>query len=114
MGYSIIEDTWEGRTDTADRGEVVVERGPRLTIVNPQSTSAKQYQDIYIMVFSHPQWDSLQQGKFFVSAASIGPGELGRNRRYVFAVPPRMIDTDNTYGWREVVKIMRSNPLHPF
>jgi hypothetical protein len=81
--------------------------------VNPQSTPAKPYQDIFIMVFTHAQWDSLQQGKFVVSAAPVGPGELGRNRKYVFAEPPRMIN-DNAYGWEEVVKIMHSSPLHAF
>lgn len=66
------------------------------------------------MVFSHAQWDSLQRGEFAVSAASVGPGELGRNRKYVFAEPPRMIDSDNSLGWEEVVKVMHSNPLHAF
>jgi len=66
------------------------------------------------MVFTHAQWNSLQQGDFAVSAASIGSGEIGRNRKYVFAVPPRMIDSDNSYGWEEVVKIMQRNPLHIF
>jgi hypothetical protein len=37
------------------------------------------------MVFSHLQWDSLQQGKFSVSAAPVGPGEVGRNRTYVLS-----------------------------
>jgi hypothetical protein len=90
-----------------------LERGPSFTIVNPQSTSGKHYQDIYIMVFSHLQWDSLQQGKFSVSAAPIGPGELGRNRTHVFALPPRMVN-DSFYGWDEVMKIMQSNPLRAF
>jgi hypothetical protein len=66
------------------------------------------------MVFTHAQWNSLQQGDFAVSAASVGPGEIERNRKYVFAVPPRMIDSDHFYGWEEVVKIMQRDPLHAF
>ena len=108
-GYSIVEGTWEGGDNDRPQGYKVLERGPSLIIVNPQSTSGKQYQDIYIMVFSHLQWDSLHQGKFSVSAGPIGPGELGRNRTYVFALPPRMVN-DSLYGWDEVMKIMQSNP----
>jgi hypothetical protein len=78
-----------------------------------QSTSGKQYQDIYIMVFSGLQWDSLQEGRFSVSAAPIGPGELGRNRTCVFALPPRMVN-DSLSGWDEVMKIMQSNALRAF
>jgi hypothetical protein len=106
-GYSAVEDTWDSAAgDTS--------RGPAITLANPQSTSEKKYQDIYIMVFSHAQWDSLQRGEFVVSPASVGPGELGRNRKYVFAEPPRMIDSDNLLGWKEVVKIMHSDPLRAF
>jgi hypothetical protein len=112
-GYSAVEGSWDGHDNNGPHGDEVVERGPEITLVNPHSTPTKPYQDIYIMVFSHAQWDSLQQGKFVVSAAPVGPGELGRNRKYVFAEPPRMIN-DNAYGWEEVVKIMHSHPLHAF
>jgi hypothetical protein len=101
---------WEGGDNDGPQGYEVLERGPNLTIVNPHSTSAIQYQDIDIMIFSHPQWDSSQQGKSSVSAAPIGPGEFGRNRTYVFALPQRMVN-DSLYGWDEVMKIMQSNPL---
>jgi hypothetical protein len=87
-GYSAVEGTWDGGDNNGTHGYEVLERGPEITLVNSQSTPAKPYQDIYIMVFSHAQWDSLEQGNFFVSAAPIGPGELGRNHKYVFAEPP--------------------------
>jgi hypothetical protein len=106
-GYSVVEDTWESAAGATSKG-------PLITLKNPQSTSDKKYQDIYIMVFSPAQWDSLQRGDFGVSAASVGPGELGRNRKYVFAEPPRMIDSDNLHGSQEVVEIMHSRPLHAF
>jgi hypothetical protein len=106
-GYSAVEDTWESAVGDTPKG-------PSITLTNPKSTSEKRYQDICIMVFNHAEWDSLQRGEFAVSAASVGPGELGRNRKSVFAVPPRMIDSDNLLGWEEVWGIMRSNPLHAF
>src|ERR1039457_583665 len=109
-GYSTVEDTWK----SGPGGDEVLESGAEITIVNPQSTLTQPFQDIYIRVFSHAQGDSLQQGNFAISAASIGPGEIGRNRKHVFAVPPRMIDTDNLYGWKEVVRIIQSNPLRAF
>jgi hypothetical protein len=75
-GYSTVEGTWHDANNGGPHGDEILESGPEITIVNPQSTSAKQYQDIYIMVFSHAQWDSLQQGKFVVSAAPVGPEKL--------------------------------------
>jgi len=33
--------------------------------------------------------DSLQQEKFHIGAAPINPSELGRNTKYVFALPAR-------------------------
>ena len=65
------------------------------------------------MIFTHKQWDSLQEGKFVVSAASIGPGDLDRNAKYVFAEPPRMINPD-LEGAAEIESIMKGNPLHAF
>jgi len=31
---------------------------------------------VFILIFTHKQWKSVQAGEFVVSAASIGPGEL--------------------------------------
>jgi hypothetical protein len=111
-GCKIVEDTWSGYTET-ERGEETVERGPTIRIVNPRSKESDQHGDIYIMTFTHRQWDSLQKGKFVVSAASIGPGELDRNTKYVFAEPPRMINPD-LEGAEEIESIMKGSPLHAF
>jgi hypothetical protein len=111
-GGQIVEDTWSGNTET-ERGEETVERGPAIRIVNPRSKESDQYGDIYIMILTHKQWDSLQEGRFVVSAAPIGPGELGRNAKYVFAEPPRMINPD-LGGSGEIESIMKGNPLHAF
>ena len=111
-GCKIVEDTWRGYTET-ERGEETVERGPEIRIVNPRSKESDQYQDIYIMIFTHRQWKSVQEGKFVVSPAPIGPGELDRNAKYVFAEPPRMINPD-LEGAEEIENIMKLKPLHAF
>jgi len=111
-GCEIVEDKWSGYAET-ERGEETVERGPAIRIVNPRSKESDQYGDIYIMIFTHKQWDSLQEGKFVVSAASIGPGELDRNAKYVFVEPARMINPD-LKGAEEIESIMKGNPLHAF
>jgi hypothetical protein len=105
-GYSILEGIWEG-----DDSGTIVERGTSITIRHPKWTDANPRQDVYIMVLTVAQWNSLQHGNFSVSAAAIDPGELGRNRRYVFVEPPRAID-DSLAGYREVIDIL--NGLHTF
>lgn len=107
-GCKILEDRWSGYTDVG-RGQEKVEGGPQIRIVNPRY----QYRDIYIMIFTNKQWKSLQEGKFFVSAASIDPGELDRNTKYVFVEPPRMINPD-VEGADEIYEIMKRRPLHAF
>ena len=109
-GYSVLVDQWQGGIN-GPHGDVTVQRGPIISIRHPQWTSADPRQDIPIMVFTLAQWRSLQQGEFLVSAAPFGPGELGRNRRYVFALPPRY-DYAFPTGYEEVEQIMRSHPLH--
>jgi hypothetical protein len=65
------------------------------------------------MIFTHRQWKSVQEDKFVLSAASIGPGELDRNAKYAFAEPPRMINPDSE-GAEEIENIMKLKPLHAF
>jgi hypothetical protein len=109
-GYSIVEDRWEGVTID---GDVVVEQGPIILIRNPKWTSASPMQDIPIMVFTIKQWNSLQQEEFHIGAAPIGPSELGRNSKYVFALPARYNYAFPT-GWEEVDQILKNNPLKAF
>lgn len=80
-GFSIVIDRWRGNT-TVLHGEVTA-----------------------------PQWRSPQREEFWVSAAPIGPTELGRNRRCVFALPARYNYAFPT-GYEEVEQILRGNPLH--
>ncbi|MDH7480274.1 MAG: hypothetical protein QHH02_09705, partial [Syntrophomonadaceae bacterium] len=106
-GYTIVTGTWEG---FAPGGASAVERGPLVSIRHPQWTSQNPRQDIPIMVFTLAQWNSLQQGNFHIGAAPVGPRELGRNSRYVFALPARYNYAFPT-GYEEVEQILAGNPL---
>ncbi|MDD5109676.1 MAG: hypothetical protein PHI63_00495 [Patescibacteria group bacterium] len=111
-GHTIVEETWQGATST-DSGEKVVEHGPQLSIRHPLWTDENPRQDIPIMIFTLAQWDALQQDKFHIGAAPIGPSELGRNATYVFALPARYNYAYPT-GYEEVDQILQSKPLHAF
>lgn len=111
--YKIIDEKWEGLAVGGDSGEKVVETGPLLLIRHPKWTSEKVRQDIPVMVFTIKQWNSLQKDEFHIGAAPIGPSELGRNNKYVFALPARY-NYAFPEGFEEVEDILKGNPLHPF
>lgn len=111
-GYSIITSKWEGYT-AGPRGDTTIEEGPIISIRNPKWTSQNPRQDIPIMILTLNQWSSLQQEKFHIGAAPIGPSELGRNAKYVFALPARYNFAFLT-GFEEVQKILEGNPLRAF
>lgn len=106
-GYSIINDKWEG---SATGSSQISETGLLLAIRHPQWTSGNQRQDIPIMIFTKSQWDLLQQDKFHIGAAPIGPRELGRNSKYVFALPARYNFAFPT-GYEEVEEILEGSSL---
>lgn len=108
-GYTIVIDEWEGM---AIGGSKAIETGPLINIRHPKWTFANPRQDIPIMIFTLSQWDSLQQGKFHIGAAPIGPNELDRNSGYVFALPARYNYAFLT-GWEEVENILNGDPLQP-
>ena len=109
QGFSIINGSWEGY-DTAT-GKVT-ETGPMISIRHPQWTSKNPRQDIPIFVFTLDQWNLLQQEKFHIGAAPVGPSELGRNNKYVFALPARYNYAFPT-GYQEVEQILKGHPLQP-
>ena len=111
-GYSIVTGSWEGYS-VGPEGNVPFTQGPMLSIRHPLWTAANPRQDIPIMIFTLSQWDDLRQDKFHIGAAPIGPSELGRNSRYVFALPARY-NYAFPAGYEEVEAILQSNPLHPF
>lgn len=107
-GYSIVSNTWQGLALGDQSSEAIVETGPLISIRHPQWTSQNPRQDIPIMVFTLHQWNSLQQGKFHIGAAPVGPSELGRNSCYVFALPARY-NYSFPQGYEEVENIIKGN-----
>ena len=110
-GYTVIPEKWEGRSLTGE--QMIAETGPKLLIRNPKWTQAAPMQDIPIMIFTIDQWNALQREEFAVSAAPIGPSELGRNSKYVFALPARYNFSYLT-GYEEVEDILSRNPLRAY
>ncbi|MGB7136945.1 MAG: hypothetical protein WBD46_16780 [Acidobacteriaceae bacterium] len=107
-GYTIVMRQWSG-----DGGKAMI-RGPLLFFRNPHWTKEDPWEDIPIMIFTHQQWRLVDNGTLNVSgAAPYGPGEMGRNRKYVFALPPRF-SSDENEGFREVIDIVQGHPLHAF
>ncbi|WP_243182940.1 hypothetical protein [Anaerosolibacter carboniphilus] len=111
-GYEIMTDKWEGLASGDSENKDTNETGPMISIRHPQWTSQNQRQDIPIMIFTLGQWNALQQGKFHIGAAPMGPSELGRNTKYVFALPARYNYAFPT-GYEEVENILKGNPLQP-
>lgn len=111
-GYSVVPDTWSGYA-SGERGDTLVEKGPLLLLRHPLWTKEKPRQDIPIMVFELHQWDALQQDAFHIGAAPIGPRELDRNSRYVFALPARY-NFAFPEGYEEVETILSGDPLRAF
>jgi hypothetical protein len=111
-GYSVIEEKWGGTLLAADMETVDrEEEGPQITIRHPLWTEQSPRQDIPIMVFTIAQWKEID--RMIVSAAPIGPSEIGRNSHYVFALPPRY-NYASPEGWQEVDAIVRNHPIRGF
>jgi len=108
-GYSIVNSTWQGYSQTNTNAQT----GVKLLIRNPNWTSEKHYEDIPIMIFTISQWNSYSAGDFYTSAAPFPASELARNNLYVFAIPPRW-DYDYSQGYEEADNILTTKPLHPF
>ena len=115
-GYSTVVTEWEGGDGgTYQAGEPMPppEKGPFILIGHPLSTKSNPRQNIPIMIFTRAQWQSVEEGKLIVSAAPVGPSELGHNAKYVFALPPRF-DYADIDGRGEVGEILQHHPLHAF
>jgi hypothetical protein len=106
-GYRIVAEQWNGTILSS--GQAV--HGPQLLIRNPKWTAEKPYQDIPIMVFTPAEWQQVTAVTMSVSAAPIGPSELGHNSKYIFALPPRWIGFYDTLGQDEVNSWMSQNRL---
>ena len=106
-GYRIVAEQWEGLS-LENRPS-----GPILNIRHPQWTAEKPRQDIPIMIFTMAQWEALQSEKFHIGAAPMGPKELGRNSKYVFALPARY-NYAFPEGFEEVDAILESGALKAY
>jgi hypothetical protein len=87
-GYSINVSQWEGGDGrTYQPGEVMPppKKGPLITIHHPLSTDSNPRQDIIMMVFTKAQWKLVEEDKIILSAAPVGPNELGRNAKFEFS-----------------------------
>jgi len=105
--YVIIEEQWK-----STNGSGTIETGPQLLIRHPKWSDKTPRQDIPIMIFTIKQWNALQKGEFLVGVGPIGPSKLGRNSKYVFALPARYNYAFPT-GFKEVEEIISGNPLWP-
>jgi hypothetical protein len=97
---------WSG-ANAARHGQE--ETGPLLVIRHPLDTEEDPRMDIPIMIYRKRQWGK-DGTNLIVSAAGVGPSELGRNREYVFVLPPRFADVD-VEGAQEVLDIVTRHPL---
>lgn len=108
-GYTIVKNTWTGTPLMSTS----TQSGPKLLIRNPKWTASAHYEDLPIVIFTIPQWNTYLAEGFSISAAPIKATELGRNNVYVFALPPRW-DYDYSLGYKEAQDIIARGPLHPF
>jgi hypothetical protein len=112
QNYSIVTTQWQGIAIEGPQNGKVVQSGQIISIRHPQWTATVPRQDIPIMIFTLNQWNSLQKAEFSVGAAPIPPSELGRNSRYVFALPARY-NYAFPVGFEEVETILNGKPLQP-
>ena len=99
VGFKVLTERWSGGL-SGDKS------GPKFIIRNPRWTEEQPYQDIPILVFTPAQWRAVDSGEFNVSPAPYGPSEVGRNRKYVFAVPPRFTGYDDAIGVKEALQAL--------
>ena len=113
-GYTVIEDVWEGNSVNAS-GAITSStvNGPLVSIRHPDWDYKSPRQDIPVMVFTISQWSDIQSDKFHVGASPMNPTEIGRNKKYVFAIPARYNFSYLT-GYEEVDELIRGSHLKPF
>jgi hypothetical protein len=110
QGYSVLTETWTGYEVNCASENCPTETGPQIVIRNPQWTTEDRWQDIPIMIFTPSEWNAVLNENLGVSAAPIPPSELGRNDKYVFALPPRY-NFAEAKGLEEVNTIIQGHPL---
>jgi hypothetical protein len=114
QNYTVVNDFWKGNSLDAN-GNVIqnVVIGPMISLRHPNWTYSVPRQDIPIMIFTISQWNDMQNDKFHIGAAPINPSELGRNSKYVFALPARY-NYSYLPGYEEVDKLIQAHSLKAF
>ena len=113
-GYSIMVGEWHGSVYEEGHDSPAQQvKGPLITIRHPLWTEANPWQDLPVMVFTHAQWKYVEEYRIEVSAAPFGPGEIGRNAKYMFTLPPRLTVAD-VNGRDAVEGMLRHQPLHAY
>ncbi|MGE4283456.1 MAG: stalk domain-containing protein [Clostridia bacterium] len=110
--YKVVTDQWKGLSIEDLEDSKAIEKGPLIYIRHPEWTIEKQRQDIPIMIFTLDQWNSLQNQEFHIGGAPMGPSELGRNAKFIFALPARY-NYAFPEGYEGVEDILESNPIQP-
>jgi hypothetical protein len=105
-GYTILTGRWDGMVTS--KSEWI--HGPSITIRNSEWTTGNPYQDIPVLIFRPEVWKKVEDAKITVGAAPFAPNELGRNNRYVFALPARLTSGSAT-GYQDVSNLIREKPL---
>ncbi|MGA2417661.1 MAG: hypothetical protein ABSF55_00215 [Candidatus Staskawiczbacteria bacterium] len=108
QGFIVQKNTWKGWK--INGGKIGDYSGVEFLFKNPQTTASQQYQDIPIMVFTPDVWKlvSGNNPSVAISAAPIGPAEVGENSKYVFATPPRWYGFTSAIGFDEAVQIVKT------
>jgi len=107
-----VNNQWNGTAVEGPQAGDVIATGSLISIRHPLWTEEIPRQDIPIMVFTISQWNAIQLEQLSLGAAPIGPSELGRNNKYVFALPARY-NYAFPLGFEEVEQILKDNPLQP-
>ncbi len=123
-GFEVkLPDGWKGFRVSESQKDIfgtneegIIGHFPEIDIVSPLSTANNPRQNIPIFIFTAEQWGHIGYEKvadWYVSAAPIPPSELGKNGKYVFALPARY---NYAYlpGWEEVQRIIDTKPLTAF
>ncbi len=114
QGFSEVVDEWEGDS-IGSNGEVIVgiEKGPIILVRHPKWTNEVPRQDVPVMIFTRSQWEDVIEEKINIGAGPIFPSEIGRNQKYIFALPARY---NYTYlpGFEEVGQILDGKNLKTF
>lgn len=111
-GYTVVNNKWIGNSAVVTTA-TNTQTGPKLLIRHPKWTAAAPYEDIPVLVFTIAQWNMYRAEGFNISAAPMQASELGRNNKYVFALPPRW-DFDYSINFKDAEDIIASKPLRVF